>query len=187
VQQSVHTPRAGDIGLTIITGWVGALIRAGQWLTLDGAPYQHAFLVVTDQGKTVEAMPGGARYNKLGNYDHRHTVYVRVDMGEMQRWAVAAAGLRMMDPPVAYSFLQYPSLTLLALGIKPPRLRRFIKGRGHVICSQLVDVAFQQADVQLFDDERDPGDVTPGDLYRHMTAPNRHFTWPSGSPDPAGR
>jgi hypothetical protein len=179
VTEAAVTPRAGDLGLTVITGLVGALVRVGQWLTGDGAPYQHAFLVVSDQGKTVEAMPGGARYNTVGGYDPRRTVYVRVDVDEDTRWRVAAAGLWSMGPPpVAYSYMQYPSLALLALGLKPPLLRRFIKDHGRVICSQLVDGAFQEAGVQLFADQREPGDVTPGDLYRSMTAPNMHFTWP---------
>jgi hypothetical protein len=33
-----------------------------------------------------------------------------------------------------------------------------------MICSQLVDEAYLRAGVHLFDDGRDPGDVTPGDL-----------------------
>lgn len=169
-------PQAGDIGLTVITGPIGWLIRVGQWASFDGAPYQHAFLVTTDDGQTVEAMPGGARYNHVDRYDRHRTIYVRVDMPEAARWAVAGAGVAMMGPPpVAYSFLQYPSLALLALRIKPPRLRRFIKDSGRVICSQLVDVAFQRAGIELFDDGRDPGDVTPGDLWLDMTAPHARF------------
>lgn len=166
-------PRAGDFGLTVITGPLGLGIRLGQWMTGDGSPYQHAFVVTTDEGQTVEAMPGGARHNRITGYDPKRTVYVRVHMAEPTRWAVAGAAEAMMGPPpVKYSFLQYPSLALLAVGLKPKALRRFIKDRGHVICSQLIDLAFQRAGVELFDDGRDPGDVTPGDLWRHLTAPH---------------
>ena len=170
------TPRAGDIGLTIITGWVGAIIRFGQLITLDGAPYQHAFLVVDDHGHTVEAMPGrdGVRPNDTARYDPVHTVYVRVDMTELQRWAVAGAGKALLG--ARYSYSQYLSLALLAVGVKPWLLRRYIASSKRVICSQLVDFAFQKAGVQLFDDGRASGDVTPGDLWVHLTAPHRIFT-----------
>ena len=34
-----------------------------------------------------------------------------------------------------------------------------------MICSQLVDEAYKRAGVQLFDDNRLPGDVDPNDLW----------------------
>ena len=39
-----------------------------------------------------------------------------------------------------------------------------------MICSQLVDEAYARAGVQLFDDGRLPGDVTPADLYGLIAA-----------------
>lgn len=177
-------PIAGDIGLTVITGPVGLAIRLGQWLTLDGAPYQHAFLVTDDQGTTVEAMPGrdGVRRNHVEAYDSDRTCYVRVSgMDDADRYEVARQGFALLG--AKYSYGQYLSLALLGLGLKPKRLRRRIADAGHVICSQLCDEAYVRARKlrpavpQLFDDGRQPGDVTPGDLYRNMTAANTHFTW----------
>jgi hypothetical protein len=44
-----------------------------------------------------------------------------------------------------------------------------------MICSQLVDYAFQCVDFQLFDDGRFHGDVTLGDLYR--VAHQKGWAW----------
>lgn len=182
-------PRAGDIGLTVITGVTGALIRVGQWLTFDGAPYQHAFLVTSDEGLTVEAMPGrdGVRRNAIPNYQARQTVFVRVDMDDATRWAVAGAGEAMLG--TRYSYAQYPALGLLGVSegvakltgrprreLRPEWLTGYIADSGRTICSQAVDEAFHRAGVQLFDDDRAPGDVTPGDLWRHLTAKHIRFT-----------
>lgn len=178
---STGTPQAGDILLTIITGPVGLFVRVGQWITGDGAPYQHTALVVDDHGTTVEAMPGrdGVRRNNVERYDNHRTCYVRVDMPEETRWVVAGAGLSLLHS--RYSYSQYLSLALLGVGIKPKRLRRYIASSKRVICSQLVDLAFQKARVQLFDDGRESGDVTPGDLFNDITAPHFRFEWKSPS------
>jgi hypothetical protein len=60
-----YTPQTGDIGLTGIEGYVGRLIRLGQWFNGDGFhDYQHAFVMVSSN-RLVEAMPEGARSRPL--------------------------------------------------------------------------------------------------------------------------
>lgn len=188
------TPRAGDIGLTVITGPLGLGIRLGQWMTGDGSPYQHAFLVSDDYGGTIEAMPGkrGVRRNHITSYDVDRTCYIRVEQDDADRWEVVRQAEALLGR--RYSFMQYPALGLLAVAewqakwtgkpkreLRPQWLLRYIADSGRLICSQADDEEFVQARKvrpsvpDLFDDGRAPGDVTPGDLWRHMTAPHTKF------------
>jgi hypothetical protein len=187
-------PQAGDIGLTVITGPLGWMIRVGQWASLDGAPYQHAFLVTDDDGGTIEAMPGrrGVRPNHADNYDPARTVYLRAEQSDDDRWEVARQGLALLGR--RYSYAQYPALGLLAASewaakltgkpkqeLRPGWLLRYIADSRRVICSQTVDEAFVHARkvratvAELFDDQRAPGDVSPGDLWLDVTAPHIRY------------
>ncbi|MEU2426984.1 hypothetical protein ABZ619_39230 [Streptomyces sp. NPDC007851] len=153
-------PQPGDIGLTSITGPVGALIRFGQWLNGDGfGQYQHAFIVLPG-GRLIEAMPGGAIVDELSKYDDRHVLYVSpVDLTPAQRKAICDCALKYEGVP--YSFLDYVALALHRFHIRVPGLRRYIQATGHMICSQLDDRAYRDAGQILFRDGRWDGYVTP--------------------------
>lgn len=182
----IMPPQAGDIGLTVITGRVGETIAWAQRITGDGAPFQHAFGVVDDQGNTAEAMPGyrGARVRHVARYDHTRTVYIRVAMTEAQRYAVGDEWQAMLG--TRYSYVQYPALALLAGSekvaewtgrprqeMRPPWLTEYIKRSDRLICSQYVDEGACRHGVHLFTNERAPGDVTPGDFWCHLDV--EHF------------
>lgn len=78
--------------------------------------------------------------------------------------SMASAALSLKD--VGYSFLDYVAIEAHSLHIPVPGLQKYIMNTGHVICSQLVDVAAQRAaqTVKLFDDGRWNGFVKPSDL-----------------------
>jgi hypothetical protein len=177
----------GSFLLTRSTSRVSRLITAAEGLTGDGTRYSHAALVV-DGGHVVEALPGGARLTPLIRYVGRGgnvvvcdapirvAVVDAVASGQIHPWEatdhedtvrarVAAAGRALAGTP--YSFLDYLSLFLLHAGIRPAWLVRFVDNRRHMICSQLVDTAYEAAGLHLFTDGRFPGDVTPGDLDRY--------------------
>lgn len=163
-----YQPKAGDIGITQISGAGGRLIRLGQWLNGDGfADYEHAF-VVTEyrQGLPntpwiVEAMPGGAQHVKNW-HPADHTVYLRCP--DQYREAVASAARGYVGVP--YSVADYFALAAHRLHIPAPHLRRFIQDSHHMICSQLADQAAADGGWHLYNDDRWPGDITPGDLER---------------------
>lgn len=153
-------PQPGDIGCTQITGTVGRLIRLGQWINGDGfAHYEHVFVYVGD-GQIVEAEPRGARLAPLDEYDDRTIAWLHCP--EQYGVTVADAARQLIGTP--YSFLDYLALALHRLHIPAPGLRRYIQATGHLICSQLADLAAQRGNWTLFDDGRWPGDVTPADL-----------------------
>lgn len=160
-----YVPQPGDIGLTVITGW-GRLIRLGQWLNGDGfADYEHAFVITEYRAGEpkpwiVEAMPGGAQHVRLWHPADR-TVYLRCP--ERYREAVAASARGLVGVP--YSVADYFALAAARLHIPAPHLKKFVRDSHRLICSQLADTAAAEGGWHLFDDDRWPGDVTPGDLY----------------------
>lgn len=159
------SPRPGDIGLTSINGPVGWLIRAGQWLNAGGlANYEHAFIVLPG-GRLIEAQPGGARIVPLDTYSDRHVLYVApAGLTDNERRLICEAAESYEG--VKYSAADYFALAAHRFHLPLPWLRRYVASSKHMICSQLVDQAYQDAGVQLFADGRWPGYSTPADLYR---------------------
>ncbi|MFI7096404.1 hypothetical protein [Streptomyces lydicus] len=161
------TPLPGDFALTKIRGITGRAISAGQYLIGDGAPVQHA-LIYIGHGWIVQAMPGGAECIPLEDASPVVAWSTgKVPLTAAQRVAIAHAACRLVGTP--YSFLDFASLALERFHVRPRWVRDYVASTGHLICSQLVDVAYRRAGVELFDDGRIPGDVTPGDLYRLIT------------------
>ncbi|MFE7246063.1 hypothetical protein [Streptomyces sp. NPDC057580] len=165
-------PQPGDIGLTSITGTVGRLIQIGQWLNGDGfGPYEHAFIVLPDD-QLIEAEPGGAQVAPLSEYDDREVLYVSpAGLTPAQREAIVSCALKYRDVP--YSFLDYAALAAHRFHLPVPGLRTYVESTGHMICSQLCDQAYKDAGIQLFDDGRWEGYVTPMDLYNQLADPTR--------------
>ncbi|MEU1074321.1 MULTISPECIES: hypothetical protein [unclassified Streptomyces] len=163
------TPTPGDFALTRISGVTGRLISAGQALVGDRAPVQHAYVYV-GAGWIVQAMPGGAELIPL----EAASVPVLWSTGLIpltaaERIRICGAARRLVGTP--YSFLDYASIGLAHWHIRPRWLRDYVADSRHLICSQLVDVAYETAGVRLFTDGRIPGDVTPGDLWRRLQGP----------------
>lgn len=158
----------GDFGLVPIPGIGGLLVRIGQWLNGDGfTQYEHAFVYVGDN-QIVEAGPSGSHLSSLDEYPYKSIAWYSAPEARGRDIANVARGLIR----IPYSWADY--LALAAVRFRLPFstkiLRKYVADSGHMICSQLVDEAYQRAGVQLFDDGRLPGDVTPGDLYRLIVA-----------------
>lgn len=172
-------PLPGCIGLTSITGPVGRLIQAGEWLNGDGfGPWEHA-IVVLEGGRLIEAAPKGARIRPLTDYQRREVLYVvPAGLTWQQRWDVCDAARTYEGVP--YSFLDYAALAAHRLRLPVRGLRRYIASTGHLMCSQLVDRAYLDAGVRLFTDERWPGYVTPMDLFDLLARPRTS----TGAPRP---
>lgn len=130
-------PAPGDIGCVQMLGDAGQLIRLGEWLNGDGfGDIEHCFMYLGD-GLIIEAEPGGARITGLDEYDARFIRWVRCL--EDKRIAVAEAARSLQGTP--YSFLDYAAIAAHRAHIPAPGLRAHIGATGHLICSQLVDLA----------------------------------------------
>lgn len=154
-----------DFFLVPMKGIGGKAIQFGQFLNGDGFdPVQHAGMYLGN-GQTIEAYPGGAIRGSIEAYSPDSIVWSSglFDLTPVQRRDIVETSLGFEHVP--YSFLDYEALAAHRFHIPFPGLKGFIDDTGHMICSQLVDKAYQLAGVELFDDGRWPGYVTPGDLY----------------------
>jgi hypothetical protein len=174
--------RKGDFGLVIGNDPVGKIIRkmedwekAGRRLNVDGfAIYSHAFVIVDYDGTIIEAEPGGARYGNVSEYGELGTGWVSSNwnLTEDQRDTIADNARLLLG--TGYSFLDYVSLALLRLHIRPRFVVRYVAHTGHMICSQQVDEIYTTSLLHMFDDGRFPGDVTPQDLSAVLNGPLVH-------------
>lgn len=166
-----------DFFLAPIKGYVGRSIAVAQWLNGDGFKLiQHAGIYFGN-GWTIEAMPGGAIMGHIDNYKPEDLIWSSgaFDLSSTQRLAICRAAKGYIKTP--YSFLDYDAITAHRFNIPVPGLKRYIASTGHMICSQLVDQCYQDAGVEIFDDGRWPGYVTPGaldnEVKRRLAAKNR--------------
>lgn len=162
------TDLTGQFGLSTISGRVGWWVGLGQFLVGDGSRFSHAFVVVGDH--VVEGMPGGAKLTPLRYYTTGAkapvTVFSHLPLTPLQRISIVKEAISLVGTP--YSFADYLAIALDHWGIRPKWLRRYIANSGHLICSALVDRVYARAGIQLFDDGRDYGDVSPGDLADYL-------------------
>jgi uncharacterized protein YycO len=159
--------RTGQFGLSVIGGGLGRAIWFGQAVIGDRSKWTHAFLVL-DEETVIEAMPRGARLAPLAPFvdkgERGQAVFSRLKLTDEQRATVVQVGREFAGTP--YSFLDYLSIGLEHLRVRPTWVQRRVETSRRMICSQLVDRAYDIAGVHLFADGRRPGDVTPGDLTR---------------------
>lgn len=158
------TPIPGDFFLAPITGDIGRMVQFGQFLNGEGfLMYQHAGILL-QSGKTIEAMPGGAIIGEISRYRPEELRWSSqlIEPSIDQRVLICEYGRACRGVP--YSFADYGALALHRFNINTPGLRHYIETSGHMICSQLVDYIYGKAGVQLFNDGRWPGYVTPASL-----------------------
>jgi uncharacterized protein YycO len=161
---SAANPQPGDFALCRIPGIAGRAIALGERLIGDASAVQHAYVYVGD-GNIVQAMPSGAELVPLSEAEPA-VVWSgsAINLTESQRDAICHIAKHFVGTP--YGWLDYISLALAAWHIRPGFVKRRITQDDTLICSQLVDYAYECGGVWLFDDGRIPGDVTPGDLLR---------------------
>ena len=151
----------GCYGVVRTRGLAGATIRLA-----TRSRFNHAWVHIGG-GTIVEAEPGGARLGSADDYaDCPGGTNAGEPLTDAQRAAIVAAARAMIGR--GYSWLDIAALGLRQFGIRSAWLTGRIKRTDRVICSQLVDYAYEQAGVTLFADGRLPQDVTPGDLAERI-------------------
>jgi hypothetical protein len=161
----------GDFAVVRLPGAVGRAIRLMEQLSGGHSDYEHAIIGVED-GMIVEAEPGGAVCVPMHyppemvlwstGTPFRHSSGPTAPVGPLTGSLIAAAARKYIGVP--YSFADYAAIAAHCWHLPLPGLRDFVADDGHMICSQLCDQAFQDAGIQLFDDGRWPGFVTPASL-----------------------
>lgn len=186
--------KPGMFGLTEISGVTGKLVRLGQRIVeRQDYKFTHAFLVV-DNERIIEAEPGGARFAPISKYEDRPDVVfsdlpIQLAVAEARAaWDKVGYSFALPDAETAYenilrnrvvrfgdqcegipySYLDYFSLALERFNVHIAAVQHRVQRDDRMICSQLVDWAYMQVGIHLFDDGRLPQDVTPGDLEGYI-------------------
>ena len=164
----------GAYFVTPVPGVIGWLIRLGQRLAGDPSVYCHAGIITDADGTTMEAQPGGARPGNIAHYPQALICDGPILSLPVEKRDVARQTVRhfaLMERGTPYSALDYAALACLHLGLPSRGIRRRVQSSGHAICSQLVDLVYQDAGIRLWNDpNRLPGDVMPADLARWALA-----------------
>lgn len=149
-------PPEGDFAVVATGGWAAKVIR---WVTRS--PVNHAVLSV-GQGMIVEGDPKGAQLSHFTKYPH--AIWANWPLTSRARDQIGTWGRRHVGVP--YSWVDDAEIGMVDTFHWAPRwMRRRLRSTRTLMCSQLVDAAYQAAGVQLFTDGRPAGGVSPGDLY----------------------
>lgn len=149
-----------------LTGQIGLVFQPQNFIERvicwgTKADTYHAVLAVSET-EAVSAEPHGAVIRPLDAFPH--TVWSNFALTDGQRFNIVRWGRKFVGVP--YNFAD---AIALGLGRKfgyeaPDWVKRRLSTDSRLLCSQLVDSAYEHAGVHLFADGRLPGDVTPGDL-----------------------
>lgn len=171
----------GSFFLTRQTGRNGRLVAAGQALVRGASTYTHAGIVLDDQ-HVLEALPGGAVISPLSKItaagpvlicDRPVREYVEHHSAAGMEWWIRERVVEMARLLVGtpYSWLDYAAIAMAEWKIPGWKIARArVESSEHLICSALVDRAYRWAGIELFDDGRLVGDVTPWDLAEYAAA-----------------
>jgi cell wall-associated NlpC family hydrolase len=159
-------PEIGAFGVVRTNGWAAWVIRYGTHSTVN-----HAFVYIGN-GRIIEAQPGGAIESDATRYPA--AIWSSMPLPDATRtkiavWAQAQQGIGYGWADIAALALAVILRAVLPRKVATAILRviaRRIERMNRLICSQLADKAYALAGVHLFDDDRLPGEVTPGDLLR---------------------
>lgn len=166
-------PQPGDFFVTEYRGteWRAQLMSyAIQWGTASHV--NHAGIYIGD-GQVIEARPGGAGYAPAAGYLGSNTKWSSLPVLASQAEAIVAAAIEHIGTPYGWLDAVAIAVAQRRLGghldtTKPieqqPWWYRRIGRADRLICSQLVDLAYYEAGIHLFDDGRAFGLVSPGDL-----------------------
>ena len=152
------TVAVGSYFVVRTSGLAGRLIRIGTC-----SPVNHAGIVVSATGDTMEGQPGGAGYGHLSHYDGHLLIVNDLEwLTDAQRAAIVDQARGLTGTP--YSWLDIVALGLACFGLRSGWIAKRVARNDRLICSQLVDLVYQRAGIHMFDDGRLPSAVTPGDL-----------------------
>jgi len=160
----VRTPRPGDFAVVDTRRRTMRRVRLARALSRGGfTMFDHAVICsrVRRDGTVyiVEALPAGARENLWHYDDHDHLWSTGVVKTSTK---AGKAALRYVGAP--YSWLDYAALSAHTWHLWVPGLKHYVASGKHLLSSQLVDRAEQDAGVHLFSDRRWRGYVRPSDL-----------------------
>jgi hypothetical protein len=155
----------GDFILCHRKGFASALIRAGERLRdpANACRWSHAAMVVSEDGRLVEALTRGVSATEVGSYRGTEYDYVRTSMAtpdcvQAQRFANSCVGERY----------GWPTILGIALRFLTPGRGLWFGMNGTEICSGLVAQGLCRGDA-IF--PYNPASMTPSELAEFYLQP----------------
>ncbi len=143
-------------GNFIVTHGTGIMDRMIQIFT--NSHWNHAALVVSSSGETIESVSKGIRKNNLKEYGVNELYLIDAEMSEEDRKQVIEYAHFMLKKHSQYGFLTIASIAFKII----THSRLVIKLDGTLICSEFVAKALEEGGV-IWD--KDGSLITPADLY----------------------
>ena len=162
--------QAGDVALVCNGGQFARAIRfcdavKARRLHVQPEPFNHAAIMVSPTEVVQASMSSGAVLELLADQTWHEIEWVRWrDVDESTSQMLGALARSLLGTP--YNFTDVVALAIDSFGFDPKWVKDREASESTLLCSQLVDLVFQRANLHLFDDGRVPGSVTPGDLAR---------------------
>lgn len=141
------------------TGWGDRIIEFG-----THSRFSHVFMIETEAGDIIQAMPGGVVRAHIGDYAGRPMVINTDPMDDVQQQALITAMQKMVGVP--YNDLAIVDDGLESLGLFWKWLADLANGDNEVICSQLVALVGKAAGYDWQCGKKLASEVTPADLSR---------------------
>lgn len=127
--------------------------------------YSHAFILMDDSGRIIEARPKGAAENNIAEYMGLNMLPSSTKMTKEQREMVVYNASGFIGIP--YGFLDILWLGMASRGINWGWLMNKVRNENRMICSQLVAQSGINSKVMSWLCGKPyPQEVTPGDLGR---------------------
>lgn len=178
--EALVDPRPGDFVLTHGSALISKIIRFGQRLRIHGddreyTHWNHAALIVDEQGTVIEALGKGITRRSLSDYDPTEYQVVRIDAAKEDRAQAVAFAESCVGQPYAWFTIVSISLSLLTGG-------KFAFGfEGQHICSGLVARSLERTSA-IFN--RMPTHIMPADLAKYYQVEPPPADSPRGTPPP---
>lgn len=158
----MNAPEPGTYGCVKTSGFYPWLIRKG-----TRSEYNHAFIVGFN-GEIFEAEPGGARMRRLEEYEGCEMVFSKDVLTTRQRSQIVVRAETLLGTP--YGWTDIARLALSSRGVAWDWLTHAADAERAMICSQLVAVCGESADVDWNCGQESPAAVTPGMLAARAMA-----------------
>lgn len=158
--------KPGDFILVHESGEGGWLVETLQAADGNGfSEYEHVALYTGGQ-LLIEMNHRGIQVHSVTEYDDTETRWStgRLVTSEEQQTNIVKTANYYLNRKIGYSWADYGAIAAHRLHIPVPGLKEYIGTSRHMICSQFVDQCWNQAGYHIFNDNRWPGYVTPGDL-----------------------
>lgn len=155
-EQNLVSLKPGDFILTHGSSLFDTLIQ-----TFTFSHWNHAALIIDEEGTLLEAVDKGIKKHHLSKYRKEEVYIVRTEFNETEREHIVKYGLKMLADHEKYGFLTIFSIALKII----TKSRLIIKLEGTIICSEFVANALARGGI-IWD--KDPELITPADLYNAL-------------------